>query len=197
MFSFLRGPVALAIYVASTLSPALADDAIRIDVTAKIAEHCGISRDTSAADSIVPDLDKAQQLRFPFKIDCNTPFAIGVSSQNGALRLLGNGADAARGDNGQLPDGFSGEKAYSVSLIVTTDGSQMVSEACSSRMLTGRNGKCEFYGREAGSGLSSGRRTAIRREGAMLVSWTGGEDAVRRAAGAYQDILTVVVGPRS
>lgn len=196
MFSLLRG-CALIFAVSCAIPQVMAEDTVRIDVTATIAEHCGISRDASSVDSIVPDLDKAQLLRFPFKIDCNTPFAIGVSSQNGALRRRENNVDAMRDIDGQLSDGFSSEKAYSVSLVVATDGAQMLSENCTSRSLTGRGGKCEFYGREAGTGMSSGRRTAIRREGAMIVSWVGGEDSVRRAAGTYQDTLTVVVGPRT
>lgn len=178
-------------------SAAMADDSIRIDITATIVERCGISRDASAADASAPDMDKAQQLRFPFKIDCNTPFAIGVSSQNGALRLSESDSAARSAVDGRSADGFANEKAYDVALNVETDGAPMQSDACSSRTLTGKGGKCAFYGTESGSGLSSGKRTAINRQGALTVSWKAGDDGVRRAAGSYRDTLTVVVGPRT
>ena len=84
MFSLLRG-CALIFAVSCAVPQVMAEDTVRIDVTATIAEHCGISRDASSVDSIVPDLDKAQLLRFPFKIDCNTPFAIGVRFRGQSL----------------------------------------------------------------------------------------------------------------
>lgn len=192
---FQRSTAALAALVICCAAPAFAKDSISIDVTASIAQRCGVSDVPSGAAATTPDLDHAQNLSFGFNIDCNTPFAIGVSSQNGAL-VLQDGRDAR---SSETSDGFSREKEYSVALAVETDGAPLNSDFCSSAELTGKGkGKsCEFYGREAGTGMSSGRRTAIRRNGSVVVRWNASDRGARRAAGTYQDTLTVVVGPRS
>jgi len=168
-------------------------ESLSIDVTARIAERCGISAKRSIDTSKVPDLDTAQVLRFDFNIDCNTPFKIGMSSQNGALRLVG-----AEGNDPVAPDGFSVEKAYRVGLRVDTDADPLAPYTCSSRDLTNAAGNCPFYGSRPGQGLSSGKRTAIDREGTITVSWPAIDDTGRRrAAGEYRDTITVVVGART
>lgn len=185
---------ALAAAVALLAAPAAAAndvDTVTIDVTARVAERCGIVAGSETAPTTVPDMTTAQTLTYGFNIDCNTPFRIGVSSQNGALRLTG-----AAGD--RTGDGFSTEKDYRVGLHVETDGAPLDPEACSSRALVDGTGDCAFFGATAGSGLSSDERTAISRHGTITARWAadrGGE--VRRVAGTYQDILTVVIGVRS
>lgn len=171
---------------------AAAEDALSIEVTASVTERCGISSDSSSAIAATPDLDVATTLRFGFRLDCNAPFRIGVSSRNGALLL-----DAqSNSENGE--DGFSRRKDYDVALDVATDGDPIRTEECAASALTSIGGGCDFYGRDPGEGTSSGQRTAIDRSGAVIVKWQGGGDQTpRRAAGIYRDTITVVVGVRS
>lgn len=187
------GMAAFAVAATLLATPAGAKDvdAITIDVTARVAERCGIVAGSEQGSSSVPDLATAQTLTFGFTVDCNTPFRIGVSSQNGALRLTG--APGARTD-----DGFSTEKEYRVGLHLETDGAPLDPEVCGSRALADSTGDCAFFGATAGSGLSSGQSTAIGRRGTLTARWqadAGGE--VRRVAGTYGDTLTVVIGVRS
>jgi hypothetical protein len=169
------------------------NDPLRIEVTATVVERCGLSA-AGGRTSASGDLQSAQSLRLEFDVDCNTPFRIGVSSTNGALRLA-----TASSQNGSLDNqGFSIEKDYEVALQVATDDGLLDGGSCRSRTLVGRSGNCPFYGRRAGDGLSSGRDMAIGRSGTLTVSWReGDEGGPRRAAGRYQDFLTVVIGPRT
>jgi spore coat protein U-like protein len=171
---------------------------VDIELRATVAERCGIAR-TGSDPAAMPDLDTAQSLRFAFQVDCNTPFAIAVSSANGALRMQQNGGPISTGPgDARTPDGFAADKSYQVALSLDTDAGSISSQPCNSRDLTNSGGKCAFYGTVPGTGLSSGGRTAMGRDGALTVSWkSGDENGVRHAAGTYQDTLTVVVGPRA
>ena len=167
-----------------------AADTVTIDVAATVAERCGIA--AGELPRTIPDLDEATTLRFEFRLDCNTPFRLGVSTANGALVL--DGVRAIGGND----DGFSRRKDYSVALDMNTDGDAIRTEDCAASALVSIAGNCRFYGREPGEGMSSGRRTAIRRDGAIVVKWNAGAyDTPRRAAGTYRDTITVVVGVRS
>lgn len=186
--------MAIALIAPSTAFAADADH-IAIDVTATIAERCGIARGPATlASAALPDLETAQTLGFDFQLDCNTPFAIAVSSSNGAMVL----DDPTRaGPVGRTETGFSNRKAYSVALALETDDAPIATRPCDAADLVAAGSACPFYGTVAGQGLSSGRRTAIRRNGRVIVGWRGGDDGIRRAAGTYQDTLTIVVGPRT
>lgn len=186
--------------MAAFAQPAFAHDGhqdsetISIDVTAKIAERCGIAASGPTTNSSVAELDKATDLTFGFTVDCNTPFRIGAYSLNGALRLT------TAGDKGSVAaDGFSQEKPYRAKLRVETDGDPIDTEFCSSRDLLSGPSDCEFFATTPGKGgINSGKRTAINRQGTLTVKW-GAEDGngPRRAAGTYQDTITVIVGVKS
>ncbi len=192
--------LSLAACAALTASPALAhgngggnNDQLRIEITARIAERCGISPGEGGSN-VSGNLENNETLTINFDIDCNTPFRIGVSSENGGLRL----ATAQRGDTNTDAQGFSIMKRYQVGLQVQTDGGLLDGGTCRSDELTSREGRCNFYGDRPGRGLSSGRRTAIDRTGTLTVSWNAQDgEGRRRVAGNYQDTLTIVVGPRT
>lgn len=162
---------------------------VAIEISAKVAERCGISGGAQEA-GLAPRIDQAQSLTFPFRIDCNAPFAIGASSLHGGLLKVG--------DNSAAKQGFAVLKQYDVSLAVETNGDALRSQSCSSRMLdtSGDGKKCELFGRAPGEGLSSQRRIATDRNGTVTVRWNGddSENGRRLAAGQYQDVITVVVG---
>ena len=164
-------------------------DTLTVDLAASIAQRCGIKA-VGATTLTGASIDRAESYAFDFTLDCNTPFAIGVKSGNGALKLAGSSAIDAAGQ------GFSILKPYAVSLSVQTDNGPLEGGSCASEKLTGP-GQCAFYGASSGEGLSSGQRTAIERTGSVGVSWTVVDGEARRAAGTYQDTLTIIVGVRS
>lgn len=168
---------------------------LKIDIVAKIPERCGIAANGQRANDMVR-LDQPQTVTFAFTLDCNTPFRIGVATRNGGLRLLG-----ARGD-GSLTDerGFGVQKRYDVGLSFMTDQDGLVDAGrCDAARLTAASAKCNYYGAAPGDGFSPGRKTtAVRQDGRIDIAWKGeSDDAVRLAAGEYQDVLTIVVGPRT
>ena len=164
---------------------------LQIDIEASISQRCGIAA-LGANSNDTGRIDEPTRIAFRFGLDCNTPFKIGVAAQNGALQLVG-----ANGPNAGIA-GFAYRKNYVAGLQFNTDQTGLVSAGeCASSALTSANTNCRFYGSEPGSGLYSGRNTtAIGREGELTVTWLGEtSDAVRLAAGAYQEILTIIVAP--
>ncbi len=170
-----------------------AGDVLTIDVSASIAQRCGVEAHGQRSND-TGRIDRATSISFNFRLDCNTPFRIGVSAQNGALTLASaNGAirDAA---------GFQLSKKYTVGLSFLTDQNGLVDVgSCSSDSLGPTGSACQFFGAQPGQGYSPGRQvTAIGRDGSLQVSWSGEDnEPVRHAAGEYQDALTIVVGPRT
>lgn len=159
--------------------------ALSLDIDADLSQRCGITRD--GTEPAPADLDRAATLRFGFTLDCNAPFRIGVSASNGALAWVGSE---------QPDDGFAYRRGYDVSLDFETSGGTIRTEPCNAEDLR-RPGKCQFFGREPGEGMSSGEDIAPGKRGALLISWpsdNGGSP--RRAAGTYQDTITIIVGVR-
>lgn len=162
-----------------------------IDIEASISQRCGIAA-LGANSNDSGRIDEPTRIAFRFGLDCNTPFKIGVAAQNGALQLVGTNAQNAG------TAGFAYRKNYVAGLQFNTDQTGLVTAGeCASSALTSANTSCRFYGSEPGSGLYSGRNTtAIGREGELTVTWQGEDsDPVRLAAGAYQEILTIIVAP--
>lgn len=178
-------------------------DTLKIRIEASIAERCGIAA-LGSKDKDGGRIDQPSTVSFNFSLDCNTPFRIGVSAEQGALALVEAGGDGQAGravNAGRLTaEGFATRKAYIASLQFATDQDGMVDAGdCDSNDLTVRKGDCQFFGNRPGSGFSPGRKsTAIGREGSLTVRWRGEEDqSVRLAAGDYKETLTIVVGPRT
>jgi hypothetical protein len=198
-----RQAVSLALALGSLLSANCAMAAVEhegdsgsgqvsVEVAATVTERCGISGDATQLIQM-PRIDHAATLVFPFKIDCNAPFAIGASTLHGGLLMTGGESAAAKG--------FAVVKQYDVSLSVDTDIDTLRSANCSARQLSveGNGQGCEFFGTTPGQGLSSKRRTAIDRNGLVTVHWNDGdiEHGRRLAAGQFKDVITVVVGVRT
>jgi hypothetical protein len=172
---------------------------LKIDIEASIGERCGIAA-VGADSKDGGRIDVATSVSFQFKLDCNTPFRIGVAAEQGALQLVETGGVTTARPGGRTPEGFATRKPYIASLQFATDQDGMVDAGdCDSDDLTSKRGGCDFFGNRPGTGFSAGRdSTAIGREGALTVRWRGEDtDTVRLAAGAYQEVLTIVVGPRT
>lgn len=167
---------------------------LKIDIVAKIAARCGIAAN-GARSNDEARIDQAETVTFGFTLDCNTPFRIGVATQHGGLRLLGAEADGSATDK----QGFGVQKGYQVGLSFMTDQEGLVDAGkCDSEKLTSAAAQCDYYGASPGEGYSPGRQTtAVRQDGKLEIHWSDDAGKIRLAAGAYQDILTVVVGPRT
>lgn len=168
---------------------------LKIDIVARIADRCGVTSNSARVNDEVP-IDQPQNVSFGFTLDCNTPFRIGVATRNGGLRLLGTSNDGAVTDD----HGFSIQKPYTVGLSFMTDQDGFVDAGeCDSAHLTASVAKCAYFGSQPGDGFSPGRKTtAVRLDGKLAIRWTGEDGAhPRMAAGKYEDIITVVVGPRT
>ena len=162
---------------------------LRVEVKATIAAHCGFDQASDVSTKAL-DLNLAQTLHIPLKLDCNTPFIIGVKSSHGGLVST------------LTPDhsGFSFVKAYKVALQVGVDGSPLSPDACDAVTLTGIGNAgraCAFYGDAPGVGLSSGKHISIGQPSQLSVGWDAAGRGPRNVAGHYQDTLTVIVAARS
>lgn len=194
LFAFSVSALAATMCAAPALAKPPRTDTIRIDVTAAIAPHCSVAA-TGARSNSDARLDVATSVAYGFSLDCNTPFRIGMAAQHGGLRLAGAPAGA------HDLDGFAILKDYTVALSFDTDQHGVVDAGrCDASTLATAAGACAFYAAQSGEGFSPGRfTTAMHRAGTIAVGWTGEEMAgnARLAAGRYQDVLTIVVGPRT
>jgi len=150
---------------------------LTLDLTGTVQSRCGFAA-APAQDTTLSAVDTAGQIALPFKLDCNAPFAVKISSVNGALSHVG--AVSA-------PPTFATSLDYIVALSVNTD-LVPVSGRCAASTLSSQ--ACSFA-----AGLSSGDGVGIGTDGALIVTWT--PPAQKLVAGSYQDSLTVTVEVRT
>lgn len=185
-------PVTAAVLVAAGLAfaaPAAAQSGASVEVlvSAVIPERCGFSPAVRAAGPSA-DLEQAQTLNFILPLDCNTPFAVGVSGEHGALINLTSAPDRS---------GYAFEKTYGVRLTLRTSEGEVRSERClSTDIVTG--GTCAFASDQPGLGLGSGSGVAAPGDVTLTIDWPDQSTLNRRlAAGDYSDTITLVVGARA
>lgn len=163
-------------------------ESLEIDISAQIVARCGFAPGPNGAITAPQDLEEAASLATRIRLDCNTPYALGVTAVRGALVNL----DAA--DDGS---GFAFSKAYGVSIALDTDQGVVRSNRCSSADLVS-GGSCAFAGSATGEGLESGSGISIGRDATITVDWQAQAALHRRLApGRYRDTLILVVGPRA
>lgn len=163
-----------------------AGSTLTIDLTGRVAARCGFKAAPPSSVS-VPDLRSPGALNESFTLDCNTPFRLRVSSQNGVLALQSPPANA--------PAALGQSQPYQVEVKFGTDLDPNIDEICASTALQTKAGGCDFFGDHSGQGLSSGNGVAIGSQGALNISWTAPTSTL--VAGVYVDTLTIVVEARS
>lgn len=185
-------PVTAAVLVAAGLAfaaPAAAQSGASVEVlvSAVIPERCGFSPAVQTARQAT-DLEQAQTLNFTLPLDCNTPFAVGVSGEHGALINLTSAPDLS---------GYAFEKTYGVRLTLRTSEGVVRSERClSTDIMIG--GDCAFASDQPGLGLGSGSGVAAPGDVTLTIDWPDQSTLSRRlAAGDYSDTITLVVGARA
>jgi hypothetical protein len=171
-------------------------DAIKLKVVAQIPARCGIV-ETPAPPAGAVDLLTSGSFNMPFKVDCNQPFLIRMSSSNGGFALTREGTRF----------GFGDFKPYDVTLNVGMNDQTNLVDTCSSQLLNlalapssgeGMGMNCPFYGTAPRRGLSSGARISTRDAASsnIKISWSEQSGARRLLAGSYRDTLTIAVEPR-
>ena len=175
--------------LAAATSAAAQDASVEITVAAVIPERCGFARSAPPLlRSVVPDLEAAQTLSFALPLDCNTPFAVGVVADRGALTN-----DTSRPDG----SGYAFSKVYGVRLVLETSEGSVQSGLCASTDIVA-GGTCDFATGQPGRGLSSGDGIAAPGGVTLTIDWPDQSAAPQRlAAGDYSDTITVVVGARA
>lgn len=165
-----------------------ATDSVAIDVVARIKERCGFASGGPVSIAAPRDLESAANFSLAVGLDCNTPYALGVTSQRGALTNV----DAS--DDGS---GFSFSKRYRVSVALETDKGVVRSAPCASDEMAD-GGRCAFASLVPGRGLKSGAGISVGRNAVISIDWGAQASAQPRlAAGRYKDTLILVVGPRA
>ncbi|WP_395397547.1 hypothetical protein WBP07_23665 [Novosphingobium sp. BL-8A] len=163
-------------------------DSVAIDVTARIKERCGFA--SSGPDDLAAprDLESAANFTVAVGLDCNTPYALGVTSQSGGLMNVDATNDGS---------GYAFSKRYRVSVALDTDKGIVRSQRCtSSEMEDG--GSCDFASLVPGRGLKSGSGISVGRNAVITIDWPAqATNEPRLAAGHYKDTLILVVGPRA
>ncbi|MFN3931010.1 MAG: hypothetical protein ACK4JY_04600 [Brevundimonas sp.] len=170
-------------------TPATAQSVASIDIhlAAVIPERCGFSPIVQAAD-VAADLEQAQILNFVLPLDCNTPFAVGISAEHGGLVNLTSAPDRS---------GYAFAKTYGVRLTLRTSDGEVRSERCLSTDIT-IGGTCAFASDQPGRGLGSGAGVAAPGDVTLTIDWPDQSTLNRRlAAGDYSDTITLVVGARA
>jgi hypothetical protein len=151
--------------------------------------HCGFAQQPPSTVAL-GDLGKAGSVAIPFRLDCNSNFAITVVSSNGGLQQQ---AAAAVAPSTAAAGGFAGRLDYDLAVQVDTDTGPVASHCAASALSSG--GGCAMAQAGAGGGLSSDGGVAIGRDGGLVLSWTA--PAERLVAGRYSDTVTITVEART
>lgn len=170
-------------------TPAVAQsESVSIDVIARISSRCGFAAGDLPSLTASADLEEPGQLLANVELDCNTPYAFGITAAHGALVNID-----ARDDE----SGFAFAKTYRVAVALDTDQGVVRSQPCSSADLI-EGGSCAFAASRPGEGFSSGPGISIGRRATLTIDWPP-QSALpsRLAAGRYKDTLILVVGARA
>lgn len=172
--------------------PALAQsESVEIEVAAEIPSRCGFAASGPQTAVAPTDLENAASISVHVRLDCNSPYALAVTAQRGAL------VNADTADTSDAAAGYATRKLYGVSVALDTDQGVVRSGRClSSDLVTG--GRCAFAGATVEEGLESGPGISVGRDATITVDWPDQRTQSNRLApGAYGDTLILVLGARA
>jgi hypothetical protein len=175
-------------YAGSSASGSGRDAVITLDLTGRVPAHCGF-KSQPASSVEVGDLTRSGSVAIPFRLDCNSNFAVKISSANGGLRPASEGRQPHR----PAPSGFVDNLAYDLDLNVDTDKGP-VADHCKASELASGDG-CRAAGGGHFRGLTSEGGVAIDRQGGLVLNWAA--PAGHLVAGRYEDTITVTVEART
>ena len=161
-----------------------ASTVLKLSLVGRIRSHCGFAAMPPSSANL-NDLSQGGSLELDFKLDCNSGFAVGISSSNGGLKRVTGGEDVHI-------NGFATSLDYDVGLAYQTDLGT-VSSHCPASSLAAGSPTCAFYGAGVSQGLSSRDGVAVGAPGSLTLTWQPPSHA-RLVAGNYKDTLTITVG---
>lgn len=177
LFSLLAGAVAPA-----------AAESLDIDIAAEIPARCGFAQEGPLRISAPGDLESAGTVAVRVGLDCNAPYALGITTEHGALVNIDSSEDGS---------GFAFRKDYGVSITLDTDLGVVRSSRCSASQLV-PGGACGFAAASAGEGLESGQGISVGRDATLTFDWRDqSTEQSRLAPGRYRDTIILVVGARA
>ena len=159
-----------------------ASTVLKLSLVGRIRSHCGFAAMPPSSANL-NDLSQGGSLELDFKLDCNSGFAVGVSSSNGGLKRTGEDIGVS---------GFVTALDYDIGLAYQTDLGT-VSAHCPASSLSAGSPTCTFYSASASQGLSSGDGVAVDEPGSLTLRWQPPSHA-RLVAGNYKDTITITVG---
>jgi hypothetical protein len=157
---------------------------LKLSVVGHIRSHCGFAA-MPPSSVTMNDLLQGGSLELDFRLDCNSGFAVGISSSNGGLKRNTAGEDLHVA-------GFATSLDYDVGLAYQTDLGT-VSGHCPASSLASSSPACAFYGAGASQGLASRNGVAVDAPGSLTLTWQPPSHA-RLIAGSYKDTITITVG---
>ena len=161
--------VAAAIYTVAAASTSQ----VQVELEGEIPVACGITSSSGTFDFRAALTGAPQSMAMG--VDCNVPYTLIATSQNGALT-----SDAA------AAPGITNKVAYDLRVAVPTTGGGQVNLACASEQLA-TNGSCATA--TSGNEISVGQSAAL--------TMTLNTDSKVLAAGDYGDVIVVQVLPRT
>ncbi len=181
--------ITLIAVVGGAGSAAAQDGSVEVEISAVIPERCGFAPSAVPLLRSAPaDVEVAQTFSVALPLDCNTPFAVGLVAERGALTNTTSAPDQS---------GYAFSKTYGVRVTLDTSAGAVQSERClSSDVVAG--GTCDFATSIPGQGLESGQGIATPGAVTLTIDWPDQSALTQRlAAGDYSDTITVVVGARA
>jgi hypothetical protein len=157
---------------------------LKLSLVGHIRSHCGFAAMPPSAANL-NDLTQGGSLKLDFKLDCNSDFAVRVSSTNGGLRWVTTGGDVH-------VNGFATSLDYDIGLAYQTDLGT-VSGHCPASGLVAGSQTCTFNDAQTAQGHASCGGIAQNMPGSLTLTWQPPSHA-RLVAGNYKDTITITVG---
>jgi hypothetical protein len=157
---------------------------LKLSLIGHIRSHCGFAAMPPSAANL-DDLTQHGSLELDFSLDCNSGFAVKVSSANGGLKRVTVGNDVR-------VNGFATSLDYDIGLAYQTDLGT-VSGHCPASSLVAGSQTCTFNNAQTARGRSGCGGVAQNMPGSLTLTWQP-PSHTRLIAGNYKDTITITVG---
>lgn len=157
---------------------------LKLSLIGHIRSHCGFAAMPPSAANL-DDLTQHGSLELDFSLDCNSGFAVKVSSANGGLKRVTAGNDVRI-------NGFATSLDYDIGLAYQTDLGT-VSGHCPASSLVAGSQTCTFNNAQTARGRSGCGGVAQDMPGSLTLTWQP-PSHTRLIAGNYKDTITITVG---
>ena len=152
---------------------AIAGDTVALTLSGRIEQQCSVAFAQPSLD--LRDLTEHRSASTGFDLNCNSPFSLRLSSEQGGLKSAHNGATVGE---------FADMLGYAATLSLPLDnGAILRTEDCRSE---------DLLAGAACAQLLSGGQTALGKRAELDITWR--ESARPLIAGEYADVVRVTLG---